>query len=842
MIQYITKILIYSIVIYVYLNYNKKFSSICLSRKNKNDITEFLAYSRILSNLNNENLLSHQNNYAKIKNYNKIIKKNNHNGKNTVQKIGKTVNDGYNKYIKEKMAKEGMVKCMHVQPDLVKPNINDAFEMKLHEYQDKKYVLKESKISTRHKNSKPEMYSLKKQSQVTLSNKYTKDNTLVVCNDYNLTKLISQHLLNGKNNVLKNEVIEEIKSYILKYKKNFNEYTDLEKLGILKVILNNSQYNNITPDEINIMLYYALFERPIVHRNIPYYHDMISKNRNKLNQTNIRKETTSKQNIVRKNKTLLQPNPKRQKLPHNIAVDTNNLTNKIWRDRQNLPYNILVNKNNFMNTNLVEKKNSTQKHVVGKKKIDGNSYTTIKNHLENKNELFSNYDLIKKQNIIKIKDGSNKVHNPIEKHTNKENQITNEYKHSISTGSKQCELKVVNEVRYLFGNIKNDSSTKQKRMTEIYMENKKEEQQQSKKKEKVIEIYMENKNNKLENKIEFTKISDTNIKYDLSNKGDLENPNNIKLEMNTSNDIENDDELLERTKQRLTQLYINDKKDIIRPQRESVKVLELSPINKKKKSNNKNLDGNDFIDLFDNYDEQSLLTEVEDDKKIDVSIMDEIYAETERQLFEQIIGAKMMKGKYYKVKKYLKIFGLYVLPIILAIASISFLGLHISSVMASDIFNDSVIEAGKTAIVEGAQCLSNAATDTMQGIATDVLPDISLSEFSFDSLIGSFFGAIKNTAIVGINTASNTISCISDSVIPKAIGAAKVYGISVAVSQVMYPVGIAINIAIIIYIITKIIVKLNDMGKFNKFHKYRKKVVNKLKRKINTKKKGKKNQ
>ncbi|SBW38186.1 Plasmodium exported protein, unknown function [Plasmodium berghei] len=353
---------------------------------------------------------------------------------------------------------------------------------------------------------------------------------------------------------------------------------------------------------------------------------------------------------------------------------------------------------------------------------------------------------------------------------------------------------------------------------------------------------MENKNNKLENKIEFTKISDTNIKYDLSNKGDLENPNNIKLEMNTSNDIENDDELLERTKQRLTQLYINDKKDIIRPQRESVKVLELSPINKKKKSNNKNLDGNDFIDLFDNYDEQSLLTEVEDDKKIDVSIMDEIYAETERQLFEQIIGAKMMKGKYYKVKKYLKIFGLYVLPIILAIASISFLGLHISSVMASDIFNDSVIEAGKTAIVEGAQCLSNAATDTMQGIATDVLPDISLSEFSFDSLIGSFFGAIKNTAIVGINTASNTISCISDSVIPKAIGAAKVYGISVAVSQVMYPVGIAINIAIIIYIITKIIVKLNDMGKFNKFHKYRKKVVNKLKRKINTKKKGKKNQ
>ncbi|WBY55799.1 hypothetical protein Py17XNL_000504611 [Plasmodium yoelii yoelii] len=1019
MIQYITKILIYSIVIYVYLNYNKKSFSICISRKNINNNTKFLAHARILASLDTEPLLS-PNNCNKIKNYNKIIKKTNQNGQTIVQRIAKTPNNGYNnKYIKEKMTKEGVVKYVHIQPDLVKSNIKDVLEIKLHEYQDKKYVLKEPKISTRHKNSKPVIDSIKKQSQISLSNRYTKDNKFVLYNDYNLTKLISQHLLNLKNNnVLKNESIEEIKSYIIKNKNKLNEYVDLEKLDILKVILNNTQFNKVSPDEINIMLYYALSEHPRPHRNLPYYHDIISKDRNKLNQANIRKETTLKQNKVGKNKILLQPNTRRQKLPHGILVDTNNITNKILVDRTNLPHNILVNKNNLMNTNLVEKKNSTQKNAV-RKNINDNNYTTIKDNLENKKELSSNYDLIKKQNIAKIKDESNKVHNPIEKYANTENQISHEYNNSISTGNKQYELKAVNKVRDVYGNIANDASTKQEKMIKIYMEdekgeqqesikkermikiymedekgkqqrsttkervarinmedkkgkqqesttkervtrinmedkngmeqkpkkkeivieifmedkkgeqqeskkkekvtkiymedkngkeqkskkkekvieifmeNKKGEQQESKKKEKVTEMYMEDKNGmeqkpKKKEKVTEIYMEDKNGKEQKSKKKEkvieifmenkkgeqqeskkkekvtemyMEDKNGmeqkpkkkeifIEIYMENKKGKEQESKkkekvieiFMENKKKHLFQSNIIDKKDIIMPQRENVKVLDLSPINKKKTNNNKNSDENDFIDLFDNDDEESLLTQVKDNNKIDVSIVDEIYAETERLLFEQIIGKKKVKGKYYKVKKYLKIFGLYVLPIIAATVSISLLGLQISTVMATDIFSGSLITAGKTTIVEGGQCLANAATDVMEGLATEVFPAISFSDFSFSGLFDSFITTLENTAIVGMKTVSNTTSCVSDSMIPKTISAATTYGVSVAFSQILYPMGIAINIAIIIYIITKIIVKLDDMGKFNKLHKYRKKVINKLKKKINTKKKRKKKQ
>ncbi|VTZ67585.1 Plasmodium exported protein, unknown function [Plasmodium chabaudi chabaudi] len=841
MIRYIVKILICSIVICSFLNYNKKSFSIYFSKKKKNDGIVLVGNARILANIDNERLL-YTPNYTKIRNYNKIIEKNRYNGKNTVQRPAKTLNGGYNsKYIKEEMTKEGVVKYVHMQPDLVKPNMKDGLGMKMHGCEDKKDVLKESKINTTHKYSAPEIDSLKKQSQIALSNRHTKDNMSESYNDYNLTKLNSQHALSEKNNnALKNELIKEIRSYILKNKDELNKYTKLEVLDALKLVLMNNQFNKTPPKEIDIILYYALYEPPRVHRNIPYYHDETLKDRNKLNRTNIRKETTVEHNKLGNNKMQLHTNRRRKNLPHKVMVDRNNLPNK----------------------NSVERKNSAQE-LVGKKKINDNRYGTIRYRIDNKKEWSSNYDLIKKQNIIKIKNELNKVDHPIEKCVKKENKILHEYKHPINTGSKNDEIKEVNKVRDLYGNTKNDSSKKKERGAEIYMEDKngeqqhpkkketvikiymedkKGEQQQPKKKETVIEIYMENKKKELDNKIESIKISDTNKKYDLSNKGDFENPNNIKLGMNVSNNIGNDDELLERKKKPLIQLNANDKKDIIRPQSENVKVLDISLINKKKKNNNKNIDENDFIDLFDNDDEESLLTEVQDNNKIDVSLMDEVYDENERLLFEKIIGKKRVKGKYYKVKKYLKIFGLYILPIIGATVSISLMGLQISNIMGADIFSGSLITAGKTTIVEGTQCLANAATDVMQGITNDVLPSIDLTDFSFDDLFNSIMDAIENTTMVGMKTASNALTCVSDNMIPKAISAATTCGISIACSQIFYPLGIAVNIAFLIYTITKIIVKLNDMGKFDKFHKYRKKLINKLKRKINIKEKGKNNQ
>ncbi|KEG01386.1 hypothetical protein YYE_03976 [Plasmodium vinckei vinckei] len=594
MIRYIINILIYSIVIYSFLNYSKKSFSIYLSTKKKNDGTVLLGNARILANVDNERLLytpnytkirnyNKINNYTKIKNYNKIIDKNGYNGKNTVQRVTKTVNGGYNnKHIKEKMTKEGVVKYVHMQPDLVKPNMKDGLGMKMHECEDKKHVLKESKTTTGHKHSASEIDPLKKQPQTALSNRHTKDNMSESYNDHTLAKLNSQNALSDKNNnELKNELIKEIRSYLLKNKNKFDNCTNLEVLDALKVILNNSQFNKIHPNDMDTILYYALCERPRVHRNIPYCHDETLKDRNKLNQTNIRKETMVEHNKVGNNTMQLQTNRRRKNLQHKVLmdknnlqhkvlmdknniqhkvlmdknnlqhkvlmdknnlqhkvlmdknniqhkvlVDKNNLQHKVLVDKNNLQHKVLVDKNNLPNKNLVDKnhlmnknladknnlqhkvlanknrlpnknlgerKNSPQK-FVGKKRINDNRSTTIRYRFDNKKELSSHYDLIKKQNIIKIKNELNKVDNPIEKSAEKENKILYEYKDPINTGIKNDELKAVNKVRDLYGNTKNDSSKKKERGVELYMENKKEEQQQPKKKEKGIELYMEDKN------------------------------------------------------------------------------------------------------------------------------------------------------------------------------------------------------------------------------------------------------------------------------------------------------------------------------------------------------------
>ncbi|SCL82731.1 Plasmodium exported protein, unknown function [Plasmodium chabaudi chabaudi] len=113
--------------------------------------------------------------------------------------------------------------------------------------------------------------------------------------------------------------------------------------------------------------------------------------------------------------------------------------------------------------------------------------------------------------------------------------------------------------------------------------------------------------------------------YDL-----LKKQNNIKVE-NTLNQVQkplnkgitkensipnnkdnNDDKFIEHEKNCLTQLNINNKKEIIRTKNGNVKVLDISPINKteEKSNNNPNLDGNDITDFFDNDEIQDLLVEV----------------------------------------------------------------------------------------------------------------------------------------------------------------------------------------------------------------------------------------
>ncbi|SCL91860.1 Plasmodium exported protein, unknown function, partial [Plasmodium chabaudi adami] len=541
-----------------------------------------------------------------------------------------------------------------------------------------------------------------------------------------------------------------------------------------------------------------------VYRNVGFYQDKLLREKLKLCQYNINKEAKLEKRKIGNKKIILQKNQL-------IKQDQLIKQSQLIKQDQLIKQSQLIKQDQLIEKNQLIKQNQPQKISVEKSGVNDNKFTIIKDNLEKKTKLPTNLDLLKKQNNIKVENTLNQVQKPLNKDITKENPLQ-EYKHSINTDTKQNEIKEINKIRNSYDQTKNNSSNKKEIIIEIFMKDK-EEIEKSNKREQVIEIFMNDTNKK-----ELKTKNDTNKKYDVLNKDSFENPNELKLDTSIS----------------------NNKKEIIRPKDENVKVLDISPINKteEKSNNNQNLYENDITDLFDNDEIQDILVEVLTNNKVDELSIDEMYAEAERILFEKVIGPKSIKGKFYKVKKYLKIFAVYILPIILSSVSISLIGLQLSGIMATHYMDAALITAGKTTLVQGTQCLVNAATGVMNGITSDVLPNIGVSNFSFGSLFSSVTSTFKSAVKLGTDTINNALDCVTDDAVTNAVASATSSATAVVCMQIFYPIGIAINVAIIIYMLTKIIVELNDRGKFDKFHKYRKKFINKLKmfnRKVRTK-------
>ncbi|CAD2105769.1 Plasmodium exported protein, unknown function [Plasmodium vinckei] len=766
MIQLDIKILIYVIIIYVFLNY----------KKNRNYVTILLTHDRILKDFDNEQLLYTSKCYTKGKNY-KRNKLTNVKDKNNVKSNPTTLNNNNDKYIRENITKNLIIKNIHKKPNLVMHNRNAFSRRVLCEYQHKQIVVNKSKVNEIEKSIKSNASLLKDSPPIASSSTCPLNKKFEpLHNDYISIESNPDYLLNASN------------KYAIKYEKKSNKCTELEKISTLKTTLNNTQHNKNDQNDIKLSTYYALSESPWVYRNGGFSQDKILREKLKLRQHNINKEAKLEKNKVGNKKVILQKNRLiEQSRPQIIAVE--------------------------------------------KRGVNDNKYTVIKDNLNKKKELSSNYDLLKKQNNIQVENTIKQVLNPLKKDITKEN-VLQEYKHSINTDSKQNEIKEINKIGESYGNTKNKPSNKKEIVIEICMENQ-EKIQKSNKREQVIEIYMSDiKKIGLEEKNDPLKINDPNKKYDISNKDSSENLNELKCEASIPNNIDNnDDKFLEHEKKCPFQLNINNKKEINRPKDEDVKVLDILPINEteEKSNNNPNLDENDFIDLFDNDDIQDVVGEVLSNNKIDELSIDEIYLETERLLFDKIIGTKPVKGKYYKVKKYLKIFALYILPIILSTISISLVGLNMSGVMAVHYMDNALLTAGHTTLFKGSKCIANTVTGVVKGITESILPSIGSSGFTLGSLFSSAVNSFKAAVNVSTDTINNTLECVTDNAILVAVDYATVSATALVCMQIFYPVSIAINAAIIIYILTEIILYLNDMGKFDKFHKYRKKLINKLK-------------
>ncbi|EUD69618.1 hypothetical protein YYG_05168 [Plasmodium vinckei petteri] len=747
-----------------------KFFSIYFSKKNRNYVTILLTHDRILKDFDNEQLLYTSKCYTKGKNY-KRNKLTNVKDKNNVKSNPTTLNNNNDKYIRENITKNLIIKNIHKKPNLVIHNRNAFSRRVLCEYQHKQIVVNKSKVNEIEKSIKSNASLLKDSPPIASSSTCPLNkNFEPLHNDYISIESNPDYLLNASN------------KDAIKYEKKSNKCTELEKISTLKTTLNNVQHNKNNQNDIKLSTYYALSENAWVYRNGGFPQDKILREKLKLRQHNINKEAKLEKNKVGNKKVILQKNRLiEQSRPQTIAVE--------------------------------------------KRGVNDNKYTVIKDNLNKKKELSSNYDLLKKQNNIQVENTIKQVLSPLKKDITKENALQ-EYKHSINTDSKQNEIKEVNKIEDSYGNTKNKPSNKKEIVIEICMENQ-EKIQKSNKREQVIEIYMSDIK-----KIGLEEKNDPNKKYDISNKDSSENLNELKCEASIPNNIDNnDDKFLEHEKKCPFQLNINNKKEINRPKDEDVKDLDILPINEteEKSNNNPNLDENNFIDLFDNNDIQNLVGEVLSNNKIDELSIDEIYLETERLLFDKIIGTKPIKGKYYKVKKYLKIFALYILPIILSTISISLVGLNMSGVMAVHYMDNALLTAGHTTLFKGSKCIANTVTGVVKGITESILPSIGSSGFTLGSLFSSAVNSFKAAVNVSTDTINNTLECVADNAILVAVDYATVSATALVCMQIFYPVSIAINAAIIIYILTEIILYLNDMGKFDKFHKYRKKFINKLK-------------
>ncbi|CAD2099405.1 Plasmodium exported protein, unknown function [Plasmodium vinckei brucechwatti] len=765
MIQLDIKILIYVIIICAFLDH----------KKNRTYPTILLTRDRILNDFDNERLLYTSNCYTKRKNY-KRNKLTNEKDKNNVKSNPTTLNNNNDKYIRENITKNWIIKNIHKQPNLVMPNVNDFSRRVLCDYQHKPIVVNKYKVNGIEKNIKSNASLLKDSPPIALNSaRPLNKNFESLHNDYIPIKSNPNYLLNAPN------------KDAIKYENKSNKRTELEKLSTLKTTLNNTQHNKNDKNDIKLSTYYVLSENPWAYRNGGFPQDKILREKRKLYQHNINKEVKLEKNKVGNKKVILQKNRLiEQSRPKTIAVE--------------------------------------------KRGVNHNKYIIIKDNLYKK-KLSSNHDLLKKQNNIQVENTLNQVRSPLQKDIAKENALQ-KYKHSINTDNKQNEIKEINKIGDSYDNTKNKPPNKKEIVIEICMESQ-EKIQKSNKREKVIEIYMNDiKKIGLKEKNDSLKINDPNKKYDISNKDSSENPNELKYEVSIPNNIDNNnDKFLKHEKKCPIQLDINNKKEIIRPKDEDVKVLDILPINntEEKSNNNPNLDENDIIDLFDNDDIQDVVSEVLNKNKIDELSVDEIYLETQRLLFDKIIGSKPVKGKYYKVKKYLKIFALYILPIILSSISISLVGINLSGYMAVHYIDAALLTAGQTTLSKGAQCLASTAADVVSGITNSIISSIDVSGIGLSNLFGNVVNTFKGAVNVGTNTINNTLECVADKAILVAVDHATVSATSLMYLQIFYPVSIAINVAIILYILIEVIMHLNDMGKFDKFHKFRKKFMNKLK-------------
>ncbi|ANQ09345.1 Uncharacterized protein PCOAH_00031800 [Plasmodium coatneyi] len=220
--------------------------------------------------------------------------------------------------------------------------------------------------------------------------------------------------------------------------------------------------------------------------------------------------------------------------------------------------------------------------------------------------------------------------------------------------------------------------------------------------------------------------------------------------------------------------------------------------------------------------ELEILKELPVSHVIDVDVNDPLYRTKEEILFESILANPIKEPSRKKRRAgLLKKLAIYGLVPTLAIGAI--IGLTIGYIHVAPI--DVYLDSTAVGLKKTAEIVVQEAPTIALNLGLCLADNVMNSFLETFSLFNPFISAAQCTG----NAVASTVSAVTEAALEGAAVATS-YGTLYGVLQIMFPSLIALGVAVLIYII---FLYLDEKGKMEWFHRYRRKFIKSIKKKYN---------
>ncbi|CAA9991324.1 Plasmodium exported protein, unknown function [Plasmodium knowlesi strain H] len=224
--------------------------------------------------------------------------------------------------------------------------------------------------------------------------------------------------------------------------------------------------------------------------------------------------------------------------------------------------------------------------------------------------------------------------------------------------------------------------------------------------------------------------------------------------------------------------------------------------------------------------ELEVLEELPGSRVIDVNVKDPLCPQTQEAIFESILANPLTKPSKRKRRiRLLRKLAIYGIVPTLAIGAIIGFTIGYIHVAPIDVVLDAAALGVRTTVSSVAQGVPQVASTVGQCAVEAASATLSSS----NSFFTIFSNVLFNTAKCALNSTVAAAEVVVESTFNGAAVASS-YGTLYGVLQGLFPSFIAVGILVLIYIL---FLYLDERGKMEWFHRYRKKFIKKLKRKYN---------